>query len=108
MTREIFTDTDEADVTRACTRKKGYPTEAVAQLSIGSIHHMNPTAEVRAYGCRHCGLWHVGGTPHDSRSAHGFATVLDDDDDDDDLENARRRSPGKPRRRRFGDRYGGR
>lgn len=57
------TDYDDADIVRSCTRKKGYPSEEIARLSISSIREVNPSAELRAYGCRHCGRWHIGRNP---------------------------------------------
>jgi hypothetical protein len=57
------TDYDNADVIRSCARKKAYPTEAIARLSVSSIVSGDPTACVRPYQCRHCGLWHVGRSP---------------------------------------------
>lgn len=85
------TDSDGADQTRACTRKKGYPSEQVARMAIGTIRTINPDAEVRAYGCRHCGQWHVGGSPGSSRVR---------------ADTGARPSLGKPERRRaYGDQH---
>lgn len=57
------TDFDGADVTRACTRKKAYPTEEIALMAVGSVHEADAQAEVRPYACRRCGAWHIGATP---------------------------------------------
>jgi hypothetical protein len=57
------TDFDGANVVRACIRKKGHLTEKAARLSVGAIRRAYPEAGVRAYACRHCGLWHVGNAP---------------------------------------------
>jgi hypothetical protein len=57
------TDFDGADIVRACIRKRGYPTEKVARLAVAAIRRAQPDADVRVYGCRQCGLLHVGGSP---------------------------------------------
>lgn len=57
------TDYDGADLVRTCTRKKGYPSEEIARKAVTSIREANPVADVRSYGCRRCGQWHVGRTP---------------------------------------------
>jgi hypothetical protein len=57
------TDFDGSDIVRACIRKKGYPREKFARSAVAGILRANPDAEVRVYACRHCGLWHVGGSP---------------------------------------------
>jgi hypothetical protein len=57
------TDFDGANIVRACIRKKGHLTEKAARLSVAAIRRAYPEAGVRAYACRHCGLWHVGNSP---------------------------------------------
>lgn len=89
------TDNDGADQIRSCTRKKGYPSESVARMAIDTIRSMSPDADVRVYGCRHCGQWHVGGSPGSARARAEADSP------------ARPRGIGKPpRRRAYGDRYG--
>lgn len=54
-------DYDDVHPKWSCHRKKSYPTQASAErvaLVMTSLGNSN----LRAYGCRHCGLWHVGGT----------------------------------------------
>jgi hypothetical protein len=43
----------------SCFRKKAYPTEAIAKKVANKIKHEHD-AEVRAYQCDHCGLFHIG------------------------------------------------
>lgn len=57
------TDFDGASIVRSCIRKKGHLTEKAARLSVAAIQRAFPDAGVRAYACRHCGLWHVGNAP---------------------------------------------
>ncbi len=57
------TDFDGANVVWSCIRKKGHLTEKAAPLSVAAIRRAYPEAGVRAYACRHCGLWHVGNAP---------------------------------------------
>lgn len=73
-----YTDHDGADPTRACTRKKAYPSEQVARLAIDTIRRVNPDAEVRPYACRNCGQWHVGATPVGARLLSGDLTEVRD------------------------------
>lgn len=86
-----FQDFDDADTTRACTRKKAYPSEIHAKNSVTAIHRVSPAAEVRPYCCRRCGQWHVGGVPLAERRPD-----LEDADTRDEWaqEIARRRSRG--------------
>ena len=56
-------DFDGSDIVRACIRKKGYPLEKFAHSAVAAILRASPDADVRVYACRHCGLWHVGGSP---------------------------------------------
>lgn len=100
------TDHDGADAVRSCTRKKGYPTEDIAKLAVASIRRASPEADVRVYGCRHCGMYHVGRTP-------GSPVIVRDRESYD---RPRRPAPRGVRtqdlyhrrreRRRHGDRYG--
>lgn len=52
------TDRDEAPARSVCFRKKAY-SERVAEKVAGRIRHRTGERVV-AYGCRHCGSWHVG------------------------------------------------
>ena len=87
-------DSEDADTLWACARKKAYPSEDIAKLSVAAIVKSQPRAEVRAYACRRCGLWHVGATPAGERKALAFS--------DEDAESPRQRSR-PPRRRSYGD-----
>lgn len=46
---------DDADIIRACTRKKAYPTIGAAEFVAAKS-----TVSLRAYACRYCGLFHIG------------------------------------------------
>lgn len=99
-----YTDADEADVTRACSRKRAYPTEAIAKNAVTAIRDVSPYAQVQTYGCRRCGHWHVGGTPRSEQVEMEAGLVVDDSFD---AERARRRRGG-PRlgsRKASGDGY---
>lgn len=99
MGETFHTDFDDADLTRTCTRKNGYPSQAFAKLAIASIHQRNPVASLRAYACRRCGLWHVGGVPRrDTR----FSAVLDPAALEEDLDRRRGRFR-RSKRRVYGD-----
>lgn len=98
-----YTDSDGADRSRACTRKKGYPSEEVARFAVATIRSMDPQAAVRVYGCRFCGQWHVGGTPRRDRfdaDARGTVETAPDSTSFDTQRFRRTRGPGKSTRRR--------
>jgi len=88
------TDSEDADTFWACVRKKAYPSEDIAKLSVAAIVRSQPLAETRAYACRRCGLWHVGATPPSERKVLTFS-------DEDAVSPRQRARP--PRRRSYGD-----
>lgn len=51
-----------ADLRRACTRKKAYADEALAEKVARKVSEANG-ANVVAYGCTNCGAWHIGNAP---------------------------------------------
>lgn len=53
---------DNADVRQACTRKKAYPDEKFAKRVARNMRDERG-ADVVAYGCPHCGRYHVGRAP---------------------------------------------
>jgi len=57
-----YTNYDGANIVRTCTRKKGYPTEDIASAVAATIRRETGAAIV-PYGCGHCGLYHIGGSP---------------------------------------------
>jgi hypothetical protein len=59
----MYTSYDGATLAWACARKKAYPAEDVARLSIAAILRVSPDARLRAYLCAHCSAWHVGAAP---------------------------------------------
>ncbi len=57
-------DNDEAHPAWSCIRKKQYPTEKIAIGMAATITAQSTDGgRVQAYGCRHCGLWHIGSVP---------------------------------------------
>ena len=56
------TDYERADVRQSCTRKKAYPDEKFAKRVARQMRDERG-ANVRAYGCRHCGAFHIGRSP---------------------------------------------
>jgi len=83
-------DSESSDTAWACARKKAYPSEEIAKLSVAAIVKSSPEAKVRAYACRRCGLWHVGATPASERKRLAFS--------DEDARSPRQRE--RPSRRR--------
>jgi hypothetical protein len=55
-------DYDRADEGWSCHRKKAYPTEAFARRVAQKMRDERD-ANVVAYGCRHCGSYHIGRAP---------------------------------------------
>lgn len=51
-----------ADVQWSCTRKKAYPDEATA-TKVANRMNFEKKAGVQAYGCSHCGRYHIGRKP---------------------------------------------
>lgn len=80
---------DEADVKRTCARKSAFPSERDAKASARRVMTGNPYAQVVAYGCLHCGSWHVG------RKSGSFVNVQLDEPEPETVteEEPRRRSP---------------
>ncbi len=56
------TDYDNADIRQSCTRKKSYPDEKFAKRVARQMREERD-ADVVAYGCRHCGRYHIGRAP---------------------------------------------
>ena len=54
------TDRDDADTTMACTRKKAYPTMAIAKAVARGVNARDEGARCVAYACRRCGYHHIG------------------------------------------------
>lgn len=98
------TDGDAADPARSCVRKRGYPSEAIARQAVQAVRRVNPSAQVRPYGCRHCGQWHVGGVPV-AEQVYVAAAPLDDSFDAE-RDRRRRDHGGWVRRRPHGDYHG--
>jgi hypothetical protein len=55
-------DYDDADVAWSCARKKSYPDEKFAKRVAARMREERG-ADVRPYGCRHCGRYHIGRAP---------------------------------------------
>ena len=70
-----------ADLARVCTRKKAYPTEAIARGAIATILRASPEAQVRPYACAHCGSWHVGASPQSLFGAPPQSLSTDGEDE---------------------------
>ena len=58
-------DYPQADVRLSCLPKKQYPTEDMATRVANRLNydHRDEGLKLQAYGCRHCGAWHIGRTP---------------------------------------------
>ncbi len=55
-------DYENAHVQQSCTRKKAYPDEKFAKRVARNMREERG-ADVVAYGCRHCGRYHIGRAP---------------------------------------------
>ena len=53
---------ENSSVEWSCTRKRAYPTEKLAQKVAAHLRSEN-LADVVAYGCTHCGRYHLGRPP---------------------------------------------
>ena len=57
---------DNAHVMQSCTRKKSYPDEKFAKRVARTMREERD-ADVVAYGCQHCGRYHIGRAPSQTR-----------------------------------------
>lgn len=57
------TDYAGADPRWSCARKKAYPTQELAAKVARKVCTENPGVNVVAYGCTHCGSYHIGRAP---------------------------------------------